>query len=261
MLGRGLVGMWRQPLRALKAAPTTLPHLDDVATLRHVPGVKAIARSSRLVKRRPASAATADPPCRATTSSRPQTRFQTRISAHRRVAFESMSLDDVKMIKNTFGCTVNDVVLAICAAGLRSWLDERGELPAEPLLGFIPVSVRTPEQMGTFGNRVSVMITELPTETADPVQRLRRINETMKSAKDRHKALPASLMQDANHFIPPALFAQAGRATSRLAGIRGIDQPVNVAISNVPVPRRRCTSAAHASARSTRSPGCSTGSA
>jgi diacylglycerol O-acyltransferase len=51
MLGRGLVGMWRQPLRALKAAPTTLPHLDDVATLRHVPGVKAIARSSRLVKR------------------------------------------------------------------------------------------------------------------------------------------------------------------------------------------------------------------
>ena len=72
------------------------------------------------------------------------------------------------MIKNTFGCTVNDVVLAICAAGLRSWLDERGELPAEPLLGFIPVSVRTPEQMGTFGNRVSVMIAELPTERPTP---------------------------------------------------------------------------------------------
>ena len=63
-----------------------------------------------------------------------------------------MSLADVKVIKNTFGCTVNDVVLAICTAGLRSWLDERGELPAESLLGFIPVSVRTPEQMGTFGN-------------------------------------------------------------------------------------------------------------
>ena len=164
----------------------------------------------------------------------PRTRFQTRISAHRRVAFESMSLDDVKMIKNTFGCTVNDVVLAICTAGLRSWLDERGELPAESLLGFIPMSVRTPEQMGTFGNRVSVMITELPTETADPVKRLRRINESMKSVKDRHNALPASLMQDANHFIPPALLAQAGRATSRLVGVRGIKQPVNVVISNVP---------------------------
>ena len=44
MLGRGLVGMLRQPLRALRAAPTTLPHLDDVPTLRHLPGVKAIAR-------------------------------------------------------------------------------------------------------------------------------------------------------------------------------------------------------------------------
>ena len=68
MLGRGLVGMWRQPLRALRAAPTTLPHLDDVATLRHVPGVKAIARSSRMIKRADPAG---DPPCTATTSSRP----------------------------------------------------------------------------------------------------------------------------------------------------------------------------------------------
>lgn len=233
MLGRGLVGMWRQPLRALKAAPTTLPHLDDVATLRHVPGVKAIARTSRLVKRA-LPIRNGGPALQGNDLVAPQTRFQTRVSAHRRVAFESMSLDDVKLIKNAFGCTVNDVVLAICTTGLRSWLDDQGELPAESLLGFIPVSVRTPEQMGTFGNRVSVMIAELPTEIADPVQRLRRINQSMKSAKDRHKALPASLMQDANHFIPPALLAQAARATSRLAGIRGIKQPVNVAISNVP---------------------------
>ena len=196
MLGRGVVGMLRQPLRALRAVPTTLPHLDDVPTIRHLPGVKAIARSSRLIKRLV--------PARGDRSAlhgndlvAPQTRFQTRISAHRRVAFGSLSLDDVKTIKNTFGCTVNDVVLAVCAAGLRSWLDERGELPAEPLVGFIPMSVRTPEQMGTFGNRVSVMIAELPTDVADPVQRLRRVNETMRPVKERHRALPASLLLDA----------------------------------------------------------------
>ncbi len=51
MLGRGLVGMLRQPLRVLRAAPTTLPHLDDVVTVRHLPGVKAIARSGRMIKR------------------------------------------------------------------------------------------------------------------------------------------------------------------------------------------------------------------
>ena len=90
--------------------------------------------------------------------------------------------------------------------------------------------------MGTFGNRVSVMLAELPTDEADPVKRLRRINETMKAVKERHSTLPASLLLDANHFIPPALFAQAARATSRLVGVRGIKQPANVMISNVPGP-------------------------
>ena len=70
-------------------------------------------------------------------------------------------------VKKAFGCTVNDVVMALCAAGLRSWLDERGQLPTEPLLGVIPVSVRTREQMGTFGNQVSAMTVELPTNEAD----------------------------------------------------------------------------------------------
>jgi diacylglycerol O-acyltransferase len=80
------------------------------------------------------------------------------------------------------------------------------------------------------------MITQLPTDVADPVERLQRINEAMGAAKERHRALPASLLQDANHFIPPALFAQAARATSRLAGVRGLNQPANVMISNVPGP-------------------------
>ena len=186
MLGRGLVGMWRQPVRALCAMATTLPYLDDVPPIHHLPGVKAIARGSRLVKR-PLPSPETGPPGSGNALAAPRTRFQTRVSAHRRVAFESLPLDDVKKIKNTFGCTVNDVVLAICTAGLRTWLDERGEFPAEPLLGFIPVSVRTREQMGTFGNRVSGMVIELPTEVADPGRRLHRVGETMGAAKKRHR--------------------------------------------------------------------------
>ncbi|SON59221.1 Putative diacylglycerol O-acyltransferase [Mycobacterium simulans] len=238
MLGRGLVGLLRHPLRVLRAGPTALPHLDDVPTIGHLPGVRTIARSGRLLKRA-LSTSPGGVALRGTDVKAPRTRFQARVSPHRRVAFGSLSLAEVKAIKNTFGCTVNDVVLAICTAGLRSWLDERGELPAAPLAGFIPMSVRTPEQMGTFGNRVSVMIAELPTDSADPLERLRRINETMQTAKERHRALPASLLQDANHFIPPALFAQAARATSRLASMRGINQPANVMISNVPGPSTR----------------------
>ena len=235
MLGRGLVGLMRQPLRVLQAGPTALPHLDDVPTIRHLPGIKAIARGSRLVKRTLRGGA-AGPHLRGSDITAPRTRFQARVSPHRRVAFASLPLGEVKAVKNTFGCTVNDVVLAICTAGLRSWLDRQAELPDEPLASFIPMSVRTPEQRGTFGNRVSVMIAALPTDVADPVARLRRISEAMQDAKDRHRALPASLLQDANHFIPPALLAQAARATSRLAGVRGLNQPANVMISNVPGP-------------------------
>ncbi|OBJ64642.1 WS/DGAT/MGAT family O-acyltransferase [Mycobacterium asiaticum] len=235
MLCRGLIGLMRQPLRIMNAGPTALPHLDDVPTIRHLPGVKLVARTGRAIKRvLPATSSALTAPGSAINA--PRTRFQARVSPHRRVAFGSMSLHEVKTIKNTFGCTVNDVVIAICTSGLRSWLDERGELPAEPLAGFVPMSVRTPEQKGTFGNRVSVMLTELPTDEPDPVQRLARISDAMRAAKERQRALPASLLQDANHFIPPALLAQAARATSRLAGMRGLNQPANVMISNVPGP-------------------------
>jgi diacylglycerol O-acyltransferase / wax synthase len=96
----------------------------------------------------------------------------------------------------------------------------------------VPVSVRTPEQFGTYGNWVSVMLAELPTDEPDPARRLARVGNTMRPAKERHRALPATLIQDANHFIPPALFARAAGVTSRLLAVRGIK--ANVAISNVP---------------------------
>ena len=235
MLGRGMIGMARHPVRALRAMPTTLPHLDDVPPIRHLPGVKMIARTSRLISRLAAAASDGTVP-QGNDLVAPTTPFQTRVSAQRRVAFGSMSLDDVKAIKNTFGCTVNDVVLAVCAAALRCWLEGRGALPAEPLLGIIPVSVRTREQMGTFGNQVSAMIVELPTNTADAGERLRRVSQTMSHAKKQHRSLPVSLMRDATGVIPPALFTSAARAMSQATRLPGVNQPVNLMISNVPGP-------------------------
>ncbi len=233
MLARGLTGMWRQPVRAVRAAPRTLPYLDSVPTIRTMPGVKTIAAASRrlagaLPRQRPRTVLEGH------ALSAPHTRFQERISAHRRFAFGSLSLSEVKAIKNTFDCTVNDVVMAISTSALRSFLVEHGELPDHPLVSMVPVSVRTPEQIGTYGNRVSVMIVPLPTDVDDPLERLRRMNVTMRSAKEQHQAVPASLLGDANHFIPPALFAQAARVTSRVSLLRGIEAPVNVTISNVP---------------------------
>ena len=68
------------------------------------------------------------------------------MSAHRRFTFGQLPLDDVKAVKSAHGVTVNDVVVTICAAAVRRWLTEHGELPAEPLVAQIPVSVRTDTQ-------------------------------------------------------------------------------------------------------------------
>ena len=120
-------------------------------------------------------------------------------------------------MKNRHGCTVNDVVVSICAGAVRSWLEEHGELSDDPLVAQIPVSVRSSEQAGTFGNRIMLMSAALFTNVADPVDRLLRTHEALRVMKERHRALPAELLQDANHFIPPAVFSRAARVTFALS--------------------------------------------
>ena len=78
------------------------------------------------------------------------------------------------------------------------------------------------------------MSAPLFTNEPDPVERLRRTHEAMGDMKERHKALPADLLQDANHFIPPAVFARAARATFTLATSSRGRPTWNLVISNVP---------------------------
>jgi diacylglycerol O-acyltransferase len=130
---------------------------------------------------------------------------------------------------------VNDVVVALCATAVRDWLLERDALPADPLVAMVPMSVRTEEQKGTYGNRVSMMIVPIPTNVEDPRERLLTAHETLKSAKQRHRALPANLLTDATSFIPPAVHARASRLTMELGG--RLAPPLNLVISNVPGPR------------------------
>ncbi|BAV40796.1 hypothetical membrane protein [Mycobacterium ulcerans subsp. shinshuense] len=219
------------PLRALAATPRTLPHLDQVPTVRMLPGVRALAAGSALLtgaRRRDGGV------LERTNLRAPRTRFNRRIGPHRRFAFASVPLADVKAVKNAMGVTVNDVVLALSAGVLRRRLAAAGDLPTEPLLAMVPVSVRTPEQAGTFGNRVSTMIVPLPTDEPDARRRVARVNDVMRSAKQRHRAIPATLMQDANQFIPPALLARASRVVGQLSVSDPLAPPVNVVVSNVP---------------------------
>lgn len=234
MLGRGLLGLPRQPLRALRSAPTALPNLLDLPGANAFPGVPTLTRA--VTEARKLLGSDEDPDVLEVTTARaPSTSFNGRISPHRRLAIGRLSLDTVKAIKNAAGITVNDVVVTLCAAALREWLIDHDELPDEPLVAMVPVSVRTSEQQGTFGNRVSMMIVPIATDEPDARQRLVRTHELLRGAKERHRALPADLLTDATSFIPPAVMALAARTTMGVLG--RTRPPLNLVISNVPGPR------------------------
>ncbi len=233
LLGRGLLNLPRQPVRALASLPGAVPGLADLPGVQQLPGVGTLGRVTTAAQRfvsgsRDGEVLGPQP------VSVPRTRFNAQISPHRRYAFGSVSLDRVKAIKNELGVTVNDVVVTLVATAMRGWLLGRDELPDEPLVAMVPVSVRSQEQMGSYGNRVGVMITPIPTHVADPRQRLLEAHEILAAAKSRHQAVPATLLQDVTQFIPPAVAARAARVTAQITA--GVAPPLNLVISNVPGP-------------------------
>jgi WS/DGAT/MGAT family acyltransferase len=233
MLARGIVGAPRYFGRVLTALPSTLPNIEDSPFLAQLPGAPILGRATRRFAR--AIRGGEHRVLERTTLKRPKTSFNTHVSAHRRFAFGQLPLDVAKAIKTDHGCTLNDVVVALCAGAVRRWLIGHGELPETPLVAQIPVSVRTEKELGTFGNKIGVISAPLFTNEPDPVERLRLTHEALVTLKQHHKALPAKLMQDAAEFIPPAVFARATRVTISLAARR---TPIwNLVISNVPGPQ------------------------
>jgi diacylglycerol O-acyltransferase / wax synthase len=230
MLARGLLGLPRYPLRALRSLPAAIPNIEETP-FSTLPGAGAVGRLAKAISRSDGSGQARE------RLVAPKTSFNGRVSAHRRFTFGQLALDDVKAVKNAHGVTVNDVVVTICAGAVRRWLIEHGELPADPLVAQIPVSVRTDEQVGTYGNRIMLMSAPLFTEEPDPIRRLQRTHEALVGMKERHRALPATLLQDANHFIPPAVFSRAARLTFSLATSRPGRPTWNLVISNVPGPQ------------------------
>ena len=214
MLGYAMSSLARQPLRVLKALRRTGQAALDVRNLTRQPGHEL-----------------APLPFTA-----PATSINGAITPRRSIATTSVSLSDVKRVKNAFGTTVNDVVLALCAGTLRQYFDRRGEEVDGPLLAMVPVSVRPEEARADMGNQVSSMFTSLATDVHDPVARLAAIHEGMIGAKEQHRAIGAETLTDWAEFAAPAVFGRAMRLYARM-GLADRHRPIfNVTISNVPGP-------------------------
>ena len=233
LLARAAATLPRQPVRMIRALPATLRHIDQLPTMRTIPGAKYVSGAADWAARR-ATRNRDGRQLERTSVRAPRVSLGGRISAHRRFAYGSLPLATVKAVKNEVpGLTVNDVVVALCAGALRRRLAARGEVVDGPLVAMVPVTVRT----GTdreYGNRISSMIVAIPTDVPDARERLERAHEVMKAAKDRHRAIPANLLQDANHTVPPALFARTARVLSMTTAAGWVDPPFNTTISNIP---------------------------
>lgn len=165
----------------------------------------------------------------------PETLINGTITGHRRYAFRSVSLDDVKAVKNAHGVTVNDVVMAMTAGVLRRWFIEHGDLPESPLIAMVPVSVRSADETAKGGNKISSMLPALPTNVADPLERLRLAHEATKLAKEQHAALPDGLVADVTEFMVPGILGRAARVSMSLGLLQRVN-PSNLVVSNVPGP-------------------------
>jgi diacylglycerol O-acyltransferase len=161
----------------------------------------------------------------------PETPLNVPIGPHRRFVGVTARLEDFKTVKNAFGGTVNDVVLAIVAGALRTFLISRGRrTEGVEMRALVPVSVRTEDEHGSGGNRIVVMRGPLPVYISDPLNRLRFVSHAMDGLKESKQALGAEVISSAQNFAPPTILAQASRLnfSTRL---------FNLIVTNVPGPQ------------------------
>jgi diacylglycerol O-acyltransferase / wax synthase len=163
----------------------------------------------------------------------PRSMLNVQITGSRRYAAQSYSMERMRLVAKGAGVTLNDVLLAMSAGALRSYLLERNALPGTPLVAMTPVSLRA-ESDGdeAAGNAVGAILASLATNEADPEKRLARVAESTQRAKGVLRGLSQlqATALSAGVMLPMAINSLTGM-------YRFGTLPFNVVISNVPGPR------------------------
>jgi WS/DGAT/MGAT family acyltransferase len=165
----------------------------------------------------------------------PHTSINRAISAHRRVAFAELALEDVRRVREVLGGTTNDVVLTVTAGALRRFFDQRDERLAKPLVALVPVSVRSPSERTALGNRVSAMLVSLADGIENPAERLAHIARETKTAKEQDRPLGPVFAGWAQTLVP-AVASRLSRLVTNLHLFDHMGPLFNVIVSNVPGP-------------------------
>lgn len=170
----------------------------------------------------------------------PRTLFNAEITGSRRFAAQDWPIARLLAIGHSTGTTLNDVVLAMCAGAMRSYLSELDALPDAPLVAMVPVSLeakRSASIGGTDarrdgGNAVGAVMVQMATDRADPADRLQTIHRSMLDGKQALASMTP--MQ----IVAMSALGQAPAILTPLLRMQGLVRPpYNLIISNVPGPR------------------------
>lgn len=165
----------------------------------------------------------------------PKVPLNAEIGPDRSFCWANFELEDFKRVKNGLGGTVNDVTLAVVAGALRRWLQERDvAVDGIELKALVPVSIRTENEHGELGNKLTAMRGPLPVGIADPVERLRAVSAAMDALKASKQPLGAEAIWGLNDwfrdFAPPVLLQPT-------AAINFSTRLFNLLVTNFPGPQ------------------------
>ena len=234
---RGMLAPWalhsRPERKPVDAAPGSLPEVP-VAALRTALGVasEAAGMPGALVR-------TLSKGVRNQTSAvsfyAPRTIFNQSISGARRFAADDWPIERLKAIAKASGTTINDVVLAMCAGAMRTYLLELGALPDDPMVAMVPVGLNAKQSQiasAEGGNAIGSVMVQLATDLGDPAERLDRIHLSMRDGKEALSSMTQT------QILAMSALGQAPAILAPLLRMQGIVRPpYNLIISNVPGPR------------------------
>ncbi len=165
-----------------------------------------------------------------------RSRLNGALTPRRSVCFASVPLPEVLRVKDAFGVKVNDVVLGLVSEALRSWLDDRGELPSRPLVAEVPVSIRTAATRHDVGSRVANSFVSLATNIGDPVERLRTIHHSSRDAQAMQREFAACKRVNLSDVPAPGLLGLAVRAFAATGLDARIPPIYSAIVSSIPGP-------------------------
>ncbi len=166
----------------------------------------------------------------------PTTRFNTEVSPHRVFETRRFALDDFKAIRALAPkASVNDVVLAVCAGGLRNYLALQDELPVQSLVAAAPIAIHSDLDDDEGQSNFSWVRVGLGTDIADPVQRLVAIQEASSSSTIMAQAISARELTLLAQQAPSLAIAATSKMLRSASARLGDWTPLaNCAITNVP---------------------------